>query len=278
LKKIFIFFMVLCAAAGFAAAEDEGTGLSAGLEFGVLNVSKANDGDMSLYLMPILIYDNSFLDGALDLYAELDYTIGLSKVPDNDGNEVNPQSLYVDLSVGYNLGLGENSTLSFILENEFDEITISPKVEGGNSLTGIFTPAVKFNQSLSIGDIYAQIGAPITYIREYKEADMLIGLDCTLGWKSDFGLGIEAKICSLLSPSEVTGYTGLDLTVSYEAERVYFEVEALIPKETDEGITITPEFDYSFKNFTFYIKSVFEGIGTSGDVIISPAFGVKYSF
>jgi hypothetical protein len=273
MKKITLLFLVLCVAAGFAAAEDEGIGLSAGLEFGVWNVSNANNSDMSLYLMPMLIYENSFLDGALDLYAELDYTFGLTKEDDS-----NPQSLYVDLSAGYNLSIGEKSTLSFILENEFDEIIIAPKIEDGNALNGIFTPAVKFNQSLDIGDLYAQIGAPINYIQYYKDADMVIGLDFTLGWTSAFGLGIEAKICSLLSPSEAAGYTGLDLTVSYEAESIYFEVETIIPKETDEGITITPEFDYSLKNLTFYIKSEFAGIGTSGDVIISPALGVKYSF
>jgi hypothetical protein len=274
MKKITLLFLVLCVAANFAAAEDEGAGLSAGLEFGVVNASKADDSDISLYLMPMLIYENSFFDGALDLYAELDYTLGLA-----DEDDSNPQSLYVDLSVGYNISLGEESTLSFILENEFDEIIISPKIEDGNSLTGIFTPAVKFNQSFSFGDLYAQIGAPVTYIQYDKDADTAIGLDFTLGWDSGFGLGIKAKICSLLTPSDAAGYTGLELTVSYEVERVYFEVEALIPNDIDnEGITITPEFDYYLKNLTFYLKSEFSGIGTSGDIIISPALGIKYSF
>jgi len=274
MKKIIVLFLILCVVAGFAAADDEGIGLSVGLEFRAENASKANDGDVSTYLMPMIIYENSFLDGALDLSAELDYNFGLTKEDDT-----NPQYLYVDLSVGYNISIGEKSTLSIILENEFDPIIVAPKIEEGNSLIGIFTPAVKFNQSLDIGDLYAQIGAPINYIQFYKDADTVIGLDFTLGWNSSFGLGIEAKICSLLSPSEASGYTGLDLTVSYEAESIYFEVETLIPNEIDiEGITITPEFDYSFKNFTFYIKSEFAGIGTDGDVVISPALGIKYSF
>jgi len=279
MKKITLLLLVLCVTAGFAAAEDEGTGLTAGLEFGIGNISKANDGDTEPYLMPIVIYEKSFLDGAVDLYAEADYTFGFSKVPNDKGEEVNPQSLYLDISVGYNLKLGEESTLSFILENEFDELIISPQYKDGNSLYGIFTPAVKYNREIAIGDLYAQIGAPITYSQYYKNAETLIGLDCTLGWKSVFGLGIEAKICSLLSPSEFSGYTGFEATVSYEKDEIYFEVEAIVPKESDiEGITITPEFDYSFKNFTFYIKSEFAGIGTKGDVVISPALGVKYSF
>jgi len=273
MKKILFLFLILCLTAGFAAAKDEDNGLIVGLELGAFNISKADDGEMTPYIMPIIIYENSFLDGALDLYAEFDYTFGLTKEDDSL-----PQSMYVDLSAGYNIKLGDESTLSIILENEFDEIKIAPKYSGLNSLTGIFTPAVKFNQELIIGDLYAKIGAPITYIQYLKEADTFIGLDVTLGWKSAFGLGIEAKICSLLSPGEASGYSELDLIVSYEKEALYIEIEADIPKETDEGITIIPEFDYSFKNFTFYIKSVFKGIGTGGDIIISPALGVKYFF
>jgi hypothetical protein len=280
MKKCFFLFLVLCVVAGFAAAEDEGIGLSAGLEFGIGNINKANDGDASPYLMPMIIYENSFLDDTLDVYAELDYTFGFTKEPNEDGDDVNPQSMYIDLMLGYNLKLGEASTLSFILENEFDEIIISPKYKEDNALTGIFTPAVKFNQQLDVGDLYAKIGAPITYIQYYKEADTAIGLDFTLGWNSSFGLGIEAKFCTLLAPGEDAGYTGLETTISYETESIYFKVETIIPKEiNDAGITITPEFDYTFQKFTFYIKSEFAGIGiTDSKVVISPALGIKYSF
>jgi len=284
MKKLLFFLLVMALCASFAAAgdetEDESIGLSVGLEFGIQNVSEANDGEMGPYLMPMLIYEDSFLEGALDVYAELDYTFGFTQEPDDNGNEVNPQSLYVDLMVGYNLGLGSASTLSFILENEFDELTIAPRYKESNALTGIFTPAVKFNQELDIGDLFAQIGAPITYIQYDKDADTAIGLDFTFGWNSTFGLGIEAKICTLLVPGDDAGYTGIEATVSYETGPVYFEVEAIIPGEiSGEGVTITPEFDYSFKNFTFYVKSEFAGIGVSeGDVIISPALGVKYRF
>jgi len=262
-------------AAGFAAAEDEGIGLTAGLELGISNITESNDGDMGPYLMPMLIYEKSFLDGALDLYAELDYTFGFAK---DDG--ANPQSLYVDLMLGYNIGFGSASTLSIILENEFDEIKIAPKISGENSITGIFTPAVKFNQTLDIGDLYAQIGAPITYMQYDKDADMGIGLDFTVGWSSAFGLGLEYTASSLLAPSSASGYTSSEVIVSYDSEPIYFEVDAIIPKEiNNEGVTITPEFDYSFKKFTFYIKCEFAGIGVShGDIIMSPALGIKYSF
>ncbi|WP_461255585.1 hypothetical protein [Treponema sp. R80B11-R83G3] len=281
MKRFFIALLVMALLASFATADDEGgIGLSVGLEFGIGNVNKANDEEMSPYLMPMLIYEKSFLDDALDVYAEVDYTFGFTKEPNEDGDEVNPQSMYVDLMIGYNLGLGDTSNLSFILENEFDEIIIAPKIEEGNALTGIFTPAIKFNQNFDSGDIYAQIGVPITYMQYDKDADTAIGLDFTLGWNSSFGLGLEAKVCTLIVPSDDAGYTGVEAIISYQTEPIYIEVETIIPKEIDnEGVKVTPEFDYSFKNFTFYVKCVFDGIGSDGrNVIISPGLGVKYNF
>jgi len=280
MKKLLFSLLVMALVAGFAAAEDEGIGLSVGLELGVENVNEGNDGKKNPYLMPILIYEKSFLDDTLDVYAELDYTFGFTKEPDDDGNEVNPQSIYNDIIIGYNLSLGDVSTLSFILENEIDKFIIAPRYEDMNAYNGVFTPAVKFNRKFDFGDLFAQIGAPITYAQYYKDADTAIGLDYTLGWNSTFGLKMEAKICTLLVPDDAAGYTGFETTVSYETGPVYVEVETIIPKErSEEGITITPEVDFSFGNFTFYIKSEFTGIGMSeGDMIISPALGVKYSF
>jgi hypothetical protein len=290
MKKFIFLVLALCMAAGFAAAEDEnededvgldqGIGLSVGLEFGTGNINKANDEDMAPYLMPMLIYENSFLDDSLDIYAELDYTFGFSKEPNDDGDEVFPQSIYLDLMAGYNLGLGSASTLSFILENEFDEILISPRFEEINALTGIFTPAVKFNQEFDFGDIFAQIGVPITYIQYDKDADSGVGLDFTLGWNSTFGLGIEAKVCTLLAPTDDNGYTGFEAIISYETGPIYIEVETIIPQKIgDEGVTITPQFEYSFLDFTFYVNCEFAGLGLDeGDASITPALGVMYSF
>jgi len=95
-----------------------------------------------------------------------------------------------------------------------------------------------------------------------------------------FGLGIEAKVCTLIVPGDDAGFSGVEATITYETETIYIEVETIIPKEiSNEGVKVTPEFDYSFKNFTFYVKCELTGIGMSdGDVIISPALGVKYNF
>jgi len=278
MKRFLVFFLVLVLSAGFAAAQD--IGLTVGLEFGIVNVGKAYDLDAEPYLMPMVIYENAFLDDALDLYAELDYTLGFGKAYNEDGDEVLPQSLYFDLSVGYNLSLGDASTLSIILENEFNELIISPSFKDSNNITGIFTPAIKFNQGFDFGDIYAQIGLPITYIQDYKDADIETGLDFTLGWGSSFGLGLEAVFYTMLAPSEIAGYYAFETTVSYEADSLYCELNVSFPKEIkDDGLTITPEVDYSFGSLTAYLFIEFAGIGVDGgEVSITPALGIKYSF
>jgi len=265
-------------AANFAAADDKDLCLSVGLEFGAGNIGKADDGDIKYYLMPMLLYENSFFNKTLDVYAELEYTFGLTKEEDEDGDEVIPQSIYFDLIVGYNFSFGSASTLSVILENEFDELIISPRSAGGPNLTGIFTPAVNFNQNFSFGDLFARLGAPLTYFD--KGADITMGLDFTIGWNSTFGLGIEAKPRTLLFPGYAAGYNGFETIISYQTGSVYVEIETIFPGEISvEGVKITPEFDYSWWNFTFYVKCEFSGIGVSGaGVRVTPAIGVKYSY
>jgi hypothetical protein len=259
------------------ADEDEGLGFYAGLEAGIGNINKAAYGsDREYYIMPMVIYEQAFLNGILDVFAELDYTLGFTKISDGK-KEVYPQSLYFDLLLAYNLGMGSASTLSFFLENEFDELEIAPSSNKENNITGIFTPAVNFNQEFDFGDIYARAGFPITYIHDDKKADTEIGVDFTLGWYSVFGLGLEAKALTQLVPGDDRDYLGLEVLASYETDTMYFEVLAEIPKEIEDGVTVTPEFDYYFKNFTFYIYCEFSGIG-GGSVRISPALGVKYSF
>jgi hypothetical protein len=283
MKKLFFILIVLLLAVNFAiiADENEGIGLYFGLEAGVENVNKVNEEIREPYLMPMIIYDRSFFDDALDVYTELDYTFSYYKEREPNGRkEVYPQSLYFDLLFAYNMGLGGASTLSFILENEFDEIIIAPIDKKGNNITGIFTPAVKYTQEFDFGDIYAKAGLPIVYIQEYKEADTQVGLDFTLGWNSAFGLVLEAKALTLLVPGEGRGYLGLEALASYEMDTMYFEVFAEIPKEISWwGITLTPRFEYYLGNFTFYAYCEFAGIGVDGGGLrISPALGVKFSF
>ncbi|MDR0502220.1 MAG: hypothetical protein LBH16_02750 [Treponema sp.] len=271
MKKVFILLLVFTQIVSFAAAADKTADFSAGLEFGIENVNKADNEDMIPYLMPIFTYEASFLNDALDLSAELNYTFGFA-------NKLR-QSLYADIMLGYNLEFGRGSTLSFILQNEFDEILISPKTNGTNILEGIFTPAVRFEQEFNFGDAFVNIGAPITYVQYDKDAGAEFGLDVSIGLESAFGLVLDFKLLTLLAPGEDAGYQGLELIAGYEIRPAYLEVEVIVPEDIgDEGVIITPLFEYGFRNWNFYLTCEFAGVGAGGKVTVSPAIGVKFNF
>jgi len=299
MKKFPVFFLVLALVAGFAAADD--IGLTAGVEFGITDINKPNEAeDVYPYLEASVEYENSFLDEALDIYAGLAYDIGFTKEINEDLEEVNPHGLWFDLKVGYNLGLGAASTLSFILENE-NYFEIAPATE--DRIFGVIKPGIKFNQNMEdIGDFYAQADVPLAYLYFGAEKDYTFaGLDITLGWASAFGLGLEAAGHILFSPNDdfgdgetLNGFTGLSFTASYETGPVYAEIAATIPvKNLDTGspynyfdssqpwgISITPMFSYTFGfGLSAYLSVTFDGIGIKdNDMGITPAIGVTYSF
>jgi hypothetical protein len=258
MKKVFVVLLSLFMTVSFTAFGDEEIGLSTGLEFGIADVS--SDERMP-YLMPMIIYEQPFLDDALDIYAELDYTFGFA--------EELEQSLYLDLMVGYNLGLSESSMLSFILQNKFDEITIH-----NGDLAGIFTPAIGFNQELNFGDIFAAAGLPV-YYNNNEDSDTELGLNFTLGWESSFGLGLEFTVLTMISGG--FKYDSLEVIARFETDPIYIEVIAEIPSDLDYGITITPLIEYAIGNFSLYTKCEFAGLGAE-KISFSPALGIKYSF
>ena len=280
MKKLLVLLIALTLTGVFTYAQD--TGLSVGLEFGIEEINKPNDAeDFYPYLMPMIIYENSFLDDALDVYSELFFRYDFTKAPegyDEDSKEVNPMSLYFNLALGYNIGLGRTSILSLRLEND-NEFQLSPRYDEYNLFNGHLTPGIKFTQGTAFGDFYGQIDYPFYYRQFEKEADFTSGLDFTLGWESDFGLGFKIKECNSLQP-DIEWFYHFDATLYFETDLFYAEVEANIPREIEEGggITITPWLECYFGNFTFYIFSSFSNIGTDLDLGISPGLGVKFSF
>jgi len=258
MQKFLVVFLALFLIVSFAAFGHEETGLSVGLEFGIVDVS--ND-ERQPYLVPMLIYEHSFFDDALDVYAELNYTFGFA-------DELE-QSLYLNLMAGYNLGLGESSTLSFILQNEFYELTIP-----GGDLAGIFTPAIGFNQELNFGDIFAAAGLPVYYFNS-EDSDTELGLNFTLGWESSFGFGLEFTVFTMLSGG--FEYDSLEVIARFETDPIYIEVTAEFPSDIDYGIIITPHIEYAIGNFSLYANCEFAGLG-AGNISISPALGIKYRF
>jgi len=269
---------------GYGGLGDDG--LAAGLEFGIDGINE--EDERAPYLTAMLSYGHSFLNDSLDFYSELNYTFGFKKDDHSHGgshDDAFPQTLYFNLMLGYNLRLGPDreSTLSFILQNEFDRFVIAPRNDGGNNITGIFTPAVNFNQEFNTGDLYAQIGLPITYVQDDKNADAEIGLNFTVGWNSLFGLELEATLCTMLAPGDEAGLDDLELVIGYEVEPFHFSVEAAIPLSDFDhrGIDVTPRVEYGFGSFNFYVYCEFAGIGakeSEHSLCITPALGFKFTF
>jgi PIN domain nuclease of toxin-antitoxin system len=262
MKKITLLLFVLTLAAGFALAQEEedgGIGLTAGLEFGISGINI--EEDQTPYLTPGIAFENSF--GNFDVYAGVDYTFNFT-----DGV---PQSLYAEEEAAYNLSLGDIHTLTFTLHNENDIYTAADPFKFGdaNGDGSIFEPSVTYTLGLNPGDLYVTAGLPLTY-----QPETALGAYGTVGFGFSFGLGLEATLNFGVNPE--AEYSGVDFLVSYEHDLFYAEVEINTDKEFT-AFTVTPEFDYFFNNFTFFIKAEFADIGGE-EIGITPAIGVTYSF
>ncbi|MDR2743320.1 MAG: hypothetical protein LBB98_14385 [Treponema sp.] len=262
MKKITVLLLALILVAGFVPAQEEedgGIGLTAGLEFGVSGINV--EDDRTPYLTPSIAYESSF--GNFDVYAGVEYTFNFT---DNV-----PQSLFAEEELAYNLSFGDIHTLTFTLHNENDIVTARPELSFGdaNGDGSIFESSVTYTLGLNPGDLYVTAGLPLTYL-----PDTALGIYGTAGFAFSFGLGLEASANFGINPEAEC--SGTDFLVSYEYDAFYAEVEVNADKEF-KLFTITPEFDYSFKNFTFYVNAEFADIGGE-EVVITPALGVTYSF
>ncbi|MCL2765441.1 MAG: hypothetical protein FWD40_09220 [Treponema sp.] len=287
MKKFLVFLWVLVMITGLAAAE--GIGFTAGLEAVIYDINKPNEKeDAEPYIQANIIYENAFIDEALDLYVELAYAIGLTK---DEYDDKNPQELYFDIMAGYNIGLGDSSILTVILENE-NFMLLS---QDEDNAAGILRPGVRFNQSLDAGDIYIQADVPFAYM--YFGLDSFMGLDITAGWESEFGLGLSVTGHMLFSDvwgDDSNGFTGLSLAASYETGPFYMELLATIPVKEEvaytyfdstmmsliEGISITPLFKFTvMPGLKIYASCRFDQINVEGvDMGISPGIGITFSF
>jgi hypothetical protein len=257
-------FFVLTIACGFVMAE--GLGLDVGVDFTFVDVTDV--GDSSYLLTPNVEYANSFGDVDVDIYFE--YPVGFG----TEDEEISQQP-YLEEEVGYNLSLGEASTLSFILNNN-NTFLLSPELpDGFNKLLGTVEPSVLFNQAFGFGDLYAQVGFPIDYLPEAENGDIGIGSYLLLGFAHGSGFGAELTFNLALSPD--SEYAETELLLSYERDAIYAGLDVVADKEF-KVFTITPEFDYSINALTLWANVELDGIGSDGDVIISPTVGVKYSF
>jgi len=268
MKKFLILFFAMVVTAGFAVAEED-IGLSVTLEFGIVDVN--NSDAMCPYVYAGLGYDNSFFDEALDVSAGLGYEI------DFVGNPY-PMILYLDFMLGYNLGLGESSTLSFILADENEMV-----FDNGIDFSGTLIPGIRYGLGFNRGgSIYFQGNVPVAY------SDIMVGLDFIAGWSSSFGLGLEASMHMLFHP--YTEFTGIKFLASYSISIVSIELGLTAPMKRNNpysvfddinggGISILPGISVSVLNWLdLYANCAFTRIGGDGGMGINFAIGAVFSF
>ena len=115
---------------------------------------------------------------------------------------------------------------------------------------------------------------PVYYFSN-EAVDTELGLNFTLGWENSFGLGLEFTVFTMLRGG--FEYDRFEAIGGFETGVIHIEVTADFPSNLDYGIIITPEFEYSIRNFSLYANCEFVGIGAN-DISISPALGIKYRF
>jgi hypothetical protein len=251
-------FVVMAAVlvCSFAAAQE---GLTPKLEVGFGDV--ADEAELSF--TPGVEYATSF--GAVDLSAELDYTVTLAD-PDPT------HEIYEEVELGYNLSLGAASVLSIIVNNS-NLFYLSPAPKGNATHEGTLEPSLLYVQTLDFGDVSAQLGFPIDYLKG-EDGETSAEAYLTLGWASTFGLGVELTGTLGLSPD--SEYSETALVLSYEQSIFYGEVEFTADKEF-KTFGITPDIEISVDAWTFYVSATI-GIPDGGDTKFSPAIGARYSF
>ena len=232
----------------------------------------------------------------LDLFAEMGMPLMISP-------EL-LQSMDFNLRVDYNLNIAEASKLTFILEN----MTFIPFLRDDMSLSGqgmpdsgatnrVFyemeswlNPGVKYTQTLDFGNLYAQVDAPINITREMlresgSKAFDELNLNFTLGWESNFGLWVNARLYNHIKRNAVEpGFLeSLGVSGSYEFGPLNAGVEVGVPLIRDGirnmGLTVIPELGYTLMpNFRLFGSAEFMNILAENDVNLNMSLGAKFSF
>lgn len=256
--------LMLALAAGFAGAqaeaeEEEGIGLSAGLEAGPGNLAESP----VFTVTPSLVYENSF--GDVDIFGELDYTVAFD---DPVGQE-----LYLEAEIGYNLRLTDPGLLSFTLNNN-NIFFLAPPLEEEATHEGVIEPAVTYTHTFDFGDVYGKAAFPINYLTGV-EGETLYELNGTLGWASNFGLGLELTAYNVIHPD--AAFAGYGLLLSFEQSLFYGEVEIKAGKEFKD-FEILPEFDLALGAWTLIVRAEFYKYEDADTWEIRPFAGIAYRF
>jgi hypothetical protein len=253
MKKFLLVLFVGVLVCGFAAAQEEGLGLTGGLELGFGDVA---DG-IEMSLTPQVGYEGSFLEGALDVSAELDYTFIFASGA--------PMALFAEENVGYNFFLGEASTLTGTVHHE-NSFNINPFSDGDDG--SVVEPSVSFAQGFNAGDLGITVGFPIAYLPSAE-----FGLYVTAGFGFPFGFGVEVTANFDLSSPE---YADTNLVLSYGHDIFSIEVEIDAEDKSFKTYALSPLVEFYINAFTIWAGADIGGLG--GKVSAEPFLGASISF
>ena len=211
-------------------SQNEGFAFSAGIEVGAENIN----GDREPYIGTLLNYDEALLGGKLDIYLGFGYFHEFVKKRNADGDEVFPKTITLDAGFAYNLDLRETSTLSLILESNTD-FRLAPR----RNNRSLLSPGIKFTETVSAGDIYTQFGLPIHLANGALDGAI------TLGWISNFGLGISADTEFNLSPNTAWARK-MGATLSYSFEKISIYTHCFFKNIGNNNISINPSIGFVF--------------------------------
>jgi len=279
--------------AAFASGKDLGgrgmheDGLALGFELGFRGAEIGGlAGAWQPYLRRYIAYAREFpgdplgIFDAIGLTAETDITAAFA-----GRGEETEHSLWLYMKLSFDRRLSGRTTLSFLMEKEIYELILTARERNRPNMTAVVEPGAMLARELgSGGAVFAAASAPIAYLdmfcipgagdpparagatwRDSRRA-CEIGLDFAVGWKSAFGLGIEATLKTTVagrSPWDGDrGITGLKAKIAYERSRLFLGID--FRAERGAGAMVSPIISVSAGRFDIYAYLALAGIGPRG--------------
>jgi hypothetical protein len=250
-----------------SAVSDGGGGLSIGVESGFGNVADQTE----LSITPNVAFENSFFNNAFDVSVAIGYTRAF--------DDVAAENLDATGAFGFNLGVGESSTLSLVLQSE-NHIQISPDIPDEDRHQGIFEPSLQWTQWGDSGAFWLQVEVPIAEV-----ADPTVDVAPTIGLASLSGFSLEAgPVFSVKPEVDLVGYQAALGLGSEHEDVLYSRVELEVVGKEFENILVTPEVGANLSALNIYAKAEIammagdETLGKSDETLFSPSVGLKLRF
>jgi hypothetical protein len=280
MKKILVSLLLLAALSGFAMAqeaEDEGIGLSVGIEAGVQNLQASNEGDPAegrrvYFLAPILEYENTL--AGFDVYLKGQYFFGF--LSPFYGEDNRGRWLETEQDISYTAE-ADKLTATLGLNNELVyELTQYPKDGGGPFwYDGAFEPSLTFAYDLDVAEVRAGGGVNLAYEQFADDAES--GSFYTIGFSAS-GVGVDFRQNFLYS--DVDGamqnkWSNFDIVLSYEKEDVFYaEVEIETGSKKWKSLQLTPSFEVYLGDITLVGEAAIYALGD--DFTENPDYPIVY--